>query len=167
MAGNKYLDLTTGLVTEKASNNSSAGAGDANKIVSLNSSGLIDNTMLPSSSAVTMTASENLAAGDLINIHDSSGAKVRKADASAESTRAHGFVIGAITSGSPGTVNLGFGINTGVSGLTIGANYFLSETSGAITVTAPTTSGAIVQGVGVAKAAAELLFIAGDLVVRA
>lgn len=41
MAGNKYLSNNAGAITEVVSIQSSAGAGDANKIVSLNASGVL------------------------------------------------------------------------------------------------------------------------------
>lgn len=48
MAGNKYISNSSGTLTEVASVNSSAGAGDANKIVSLNGSGVLDSTIVNS-----------------------------------------------------------------------------------------------------------------------
>ncbi len=68
MAGNKYLKTgSTGFPTEEASVQTSAGAGDAGKIVALNSSGLIDDTMLSIQAASqSMTAGESLSAGDFV-----------------------------------------------------------------------------------------------------
>lgn len=48
MAGNKVLTNVAGVITEIATNNTSAGAGDANKIVSLNASGVLDSTIINS-----------------------------------------------------------------------------------------------------------------------
>jgi hypothetical protein len=48
MPGNKVLVNNAGQITEVATNNSSAGAADANKIVSLNAQGLLDSTMVNS-----------------------------------------------------------------------------------------------------------------------
>ena len=48
MAGNKYISNNGGVLTEVATNNTSAGAGDANKIVSLNASGVLDSTIINS-----------------------------------------------------------------------------------------------------------------------
>jgi hypothetical protein len=47
MAGNKYLKMSGGRIQEEAAAQTSAGAGDAGKIVGLNSSGVIDPTMMP------------------------------------------------------------------------------------------------------------------------
>lgn len=48
MAGNKYLSNSNGNLQEVASNNTSAGAGDADKLVSLNASGVLDATVVNS-----------------------------------------------------------------------------------------------------------------------
>lgn len=49
MAGNAYLSvLTSGVRSLVRANQSSAGAGDAGKIVALNSSGKVDSTMVAS-----------------------------------------------------------------------------------------------------------------------
>jgi hypothetical protein len=92
MAGDKYIRIdSNGNLAELASVNSSTGASDANKIVSLNASGQIDITMLPTSGAITMTASEDIAAGALINIFNSTGIKVRNATNTGEATRSTRF----------------------------------------------------------------------------
>ena len=156
----KYLKLASGSIAEQAATASSAGAGDAGKIVELDGNGRLDLTFMPvgvGTEARTITASETLAAGDLVNIHNSTGNKVRKADAS-NGRRAHGFVLAAVTSGQPGTVYLEGSI-TGLSSLTPGAPYFLSGASaGLATATPPATSGHIVQQVGYAVSDTEISF---------
>jgi hypothetical protein len=85
MAGNKYLKNASGVITEEASIQSSSGAGDAGKIPALDSSGKLDSTMMPTgvgADTSSIATSEDLSAGNIVNVHDSSGAKVRKADAS-------------------------------------------------------------------------------------
>jgi hypothetical protein len=60
------------------------------------------------------------------------------------------------------------GTITGLSSLTIGARYYLSgSTAGAITTTAPTTAGHIVQYIGYAISATELVFEPSDPIVLA
>lgn len=158
MAGDKYLFWNGSAIAEKEADQASAGAGDAGKIIAADATGKIDSSWLPTGIAAdtaTIQASEDLAAGDMVNLHDVGGAwRVRKADASALGTRAHGFVLAAVTSGNNATVYFE-GSNTQRSGLTPGT-YFLSETAGAITQTPPTTSGAIVQEVGPSTAATVL-----------
>jgi hypothetical protein len=104
----------------------------------------------------TIAASENLAAGDFVNVHDSSGAKVRKADATTAGKEAHGFVLAVVTSGNNATVYFE-GTNTGVSGATPGPVY-LSATAGLTAATAPSSSGNVVQRVGVAVSATAINF---------
>lgn len=159
MAGDKYIYNNAGTLTEKAALQASAGAGDAGKIPALDAAGKLDTTMMPTGIAAdtaTITASEALAAGDLVNVWNSSGAKVRKADASTVGKEAHGFVLAAVSNGAAATVYFE-GTNTQVTGLTPGVQ-FLSTTPGIATTTAPSSAGNVVQRVGVATAAASLNF---------
>jgi hypothetical protein len=156
-----YLKISNGVPTDANANASSAGAEDAGKLVKLNGAGKIDDTMLPAATAAetrTMTTSEAVAAGDLVNIHDSAGAKVRKADATMAGKEAHGFVRAAALSGAAVTVYPEENVITGLTGLTPGARQFLHTTAGARTEAAPSTSGQVVQDVGVALSATEMLF---------
>lgn len=148
----KYIANNGGALSEVQPITTSAGAGDASKIPQTDGSGRLDITLMPlgiAAEVASIVASENLAAGDLINIFDSSGSiKVRRADASSPAKEAHGFVINSVTSGGTASVYYG-NINTGVSGLTIGLTYYLSgATPGAVTTTPPTTAGYIVQKIG-------------------
>jgi hypothetical protein len=160
MPGDKYLYNNAGTVTEKAAVQSSAGAGDAGKIPALDSTGRIDNSMMPTgigADTATITASEALAAGDLVNVWNSTGAKVRKADASVAGKEAHGFVLAAVSSGASATVYFE-GTDTQVTGLTPGVQYLSAATPGAATATAPSAAGNVVQRVGFATAATALNF---------
>lgn len=197
MAGRKFLKNNAGVITEEASVDASAGAGDAGKLVALNASGVlastivnsktssagavdsgkivaldgtgrIDNTMMPvgiGADTATITASENLAAGDFVNIWNSTGAKVRKADATTAGKEAHGFVLSAVTTGNPATVYFE-GSNTGVTGQTPGVVY-LSTTAGLATSTAPSAAGNVVQKIGYAISATAINVNAGDPIVLA
>lgn len=152
MSLDKFISLNTdGDLKEEQAIGSSAGSGDANKIVKTGSDGKIDGSLIPGSETLTLMASENLTAGDWVNVWNDGGtAKMRKADASnGMSHECHGFVLATITSGATGMF-YGEGINTQISGLTIGDMYFLSGTPGAESDTAPTTSGHILQKLGVA-----------------
>lgn len=164
----KYLYNNAGTTTEKEAINTSAGAGDAGKIVAADASGKLATSFLPTGvgpDTFTVTASEALAAGDLVNIWNSSGAKARKADASVAGKYAHGFVLAAVSSSGSALVYRS-GANTGVTGLTPG-DQFLSTTPGLATGTAPSGTGNVVQRVGMASAATELEFLAGDPIVLA
>lgn len=161
-AANKVVKQTAGGIIAPAVLNAaaaSAGAGDAAKMVQLDGTGRIDSTMMPvgiGADTASITASENLAAGDFVNIHNSTGVKVRKADATTAGKEAHGFVLGAVTSGNPGTVYFE-GTNTGVTGATPGVVY-LHTTAGGFTATAPAGAGNAVQRVGVAVSATAINF---------
>lgn len=157
----KTFNDTEGKETLADAINSSAGSGDANKIIKTNSSGLLDDTMLPSGvgrEVLTLPATEDLASGNWVNIYDSSGTmSCRKADA-ATAKPAHGFVLAAVTSGNTATIYLLGQKNTGKSGLTGGTVYFLSSVTPGGEATAPVfTSGYIVQRLGIASGADTVL----------
>lgn len=174
MSEGKYLAIgTDGKKTEEQAVQTSAGAGDADKIPRLDASGRLSTTMMPSgigADTKSIQASEDLAAGDYVNIYDDSGTtRCRKADASAANAgkRAHGFVLAAVTSGNNATVYFE-GANTQLSGLTGGETNFLSATTpGAVTATAPTTTGYILQELGVATSATEINTEIGEPIIRA
>lgn len=134
----------------------SAGAGDADKIVATGADGFIDPSFLPDSEQTVKIAGESLTARDAVNIYNDTGtAKVRKADASSFGTRAMGFVKDNFDADDPATV-FSEGVVGGFTGLTIGNPVFLSTTSGEITQTPPTGAGDIWQIVGEAYSATEI-----------
>jgi hypothetical protein len=151
----KYLkfDDTSKAMKEQEATTTSSGTGDAGKIVALNTDGKLHTSLLPTgigADTTVLPAYENLTAGNFVNIFSDTGTpKVRKADATSISKMAHGFVLDSVNQGSNATVYFE-GSNTQLSSLTPGATYFLSATAGAVTTTPPTTSGYIVQAVGVA-----------------
>lgn len=139
--------------------NTSAGAGDAGKLAALDSTGRLDATMMPVgvvADTQIITTSEALSAGDWVNIWNSSGAKVRKADATTAGKHAMGFVLSAFGSAASATVYFE-GTNTQVTGQTAG-DVFLSTTAGQGTSTAPSTSGNVVQPIGVATSTTTVNF---------
>lgn len=148
----KFVRISGTGITEQPGLVTSTGVADANKIVETGADGKLSTTLMPPGigpDVLSVQASENISAGDLVNIHDVAGAaRVRRADAS-NSREAHGFVLSSVTSGN--AVDVYFdGPITGLSGLTPGAKAFLSgSTPGGITTTPPTTVGHIFQQVGV------------------
>jgi len=106
---------------------------------------------------LTAVATETINAGALVNLWLSGGViKVRNADNTAEGKEAFGFVTSSYV--STDTVSIyQMGTIGGLSSLTIGSRYYLG-TSGGITLTAPTTTGTVVQWVGIAVSSTELLF---------
>lgn len=150
---------TTTPFAEESAITTSAGAGDASKLIGTDSGGKIDSTLMPTgfgSDTSTLTAGEALSAGNVVYLNGSGS--VLKADANAQAKEAIGFVLASIANAATGTVYFGSGFITGLSSLTPGARYFLSDTAGAITTTPPTGSGKIVQQVGFARSATVLYF---------
>ena len=164
MAGNKYIKQSSGNLVEEAAIQTSAGAGDAGKIPALDAAGRLDNSMMPAgigADTAAITASENLAAGDFVNIWNDGGTpKARKADATTAGKEAHGFVLASASAAASATVYFE-GPNTGVTGQTAGP-VFLSTTAGVATATAPSGTGNIVQRIGVATAATSINFEMGQ-----
>lgn len=156
----KYLENNGGQIREVQPVTTSAGAGDAGKIVQLDNTGKFDITVMPSGigvPTVALTTSETLAAGDLVNIWNNGGtANARKADAS-NGRRAHGYVLSGASSSTTATVYVQDNL-TGLTGLTPGAAYYLS-TTGTISTTAPSTSGHISQEIGTAISTTVISFI--------
>lgn len=162
MSTNKFLTLIDGVRQLVTAISTSSGAGDANKIVATSGTGYIDATLLPpgiGADSSTIQATENLAAGDFVNVYDLTGsARCRKADAS-NGRDANGFVLASVTSGQEATVYR-LGTNTSLTSLTAGTTYYLSASvAGAATATAPSTTGHIVQELGVAFDSTNLVFI--------
>jgi hypothetical protein len=154
------LDGTSNLAKELIPNTTSAGSADAGKLIALGAAGTLDASMLPASSggaSLTLTASEAIAAGALVNI-DSTG-KIRNANATDATKPAMGFVLAAIASSATGAVYFGGNINSGASGLTVGSPVYLSTTAGVSSTTAPSATGNLVQQVSpCAVSATEFVF---------
>lgn len=170
MAGDKYLYNNAGTTTEKAAIQTSAGAGDAGKIPAVDAAGKLDTSFMPvgiAAATAVVTASEALAAGDFVNIWNSTGAKARKADASTSGKEAHGFVLAAVSNGAAATVYFPGEENTQVSGATPGVVYLSDATPGGFTSTAPSGTGKTVQRLGIAVSATEIIFEPTTLVVLA
>lgn len=166
----KYIKQVSGVLTEQEALVSSAGAGDSGKIPALDSTGRLSTSMMPvgvAADTASIGSSENLVAGDFVNIWNEAGtAKVRKADAATAGKEAHGFVLAAVTSPAAATVYFE-GQNTQVSGQTPGVVFLSATTPGVATATAPSGSGNIIQTVGIATSATSINFELGTKVVLA
>lgn len=171
MAGDKFIYDNAGQLTEKASNQTSAGSGDAGKIPALDSTGRLDVSMMPvgvAQEVSVMVASENISAGAKVNIWNDSGTvKARNADATAVGKEANGFLLSSVTTGNSATVYGPSNKNTQLSGLTKGAIYYLDTVAGGITTTAPSATGNLVQRVGKAESTTALVFSPGETWVKA
>lgn len=169
----KYLKVNNdGVVAEEEGLVASTGAPDAGKIPALDASGKLDTTVLPAGvgpQTKMIAASENMTAPCIVNVHNSSGEKVRYADASAASAskKGVGFILANATTPNPVAVYFE-GEISGLAGLTPGATYFLSDsTPGGLVDTPVTTAGRILQKIGVATSATSLDFEPSDPIIRA
>lgn len=160
-----YTD-STGKTKNGFGAQSSAGAGDAGKLVALNPSGTIDTTMLPPGVELqtrSILASEDLSASALVNIYNNSGTpNVRNADNGAAGKEAVGFVLAAVTNGNNATVYVGSGLITGLTGLVPGTRYYTGAV-GALTTTPPdatnsANAGKFVQFIGYPDSVTEFSF---------
>ena len=158
----KYLGNVSGKLKEIQPVSTSAGAGDSGKLAQLDGTGRFDISFMPvgvGAEVSIMVTSENLTAGDFVNIYNNGGTITgRKADATTNAKPANGFTLSNVT--SPANVTI-YGIsnkNTALSGLTLGAEYYLSTTAGGVTATAPSAAGNVVQFLGKAESTSALVF---------
>lgn len=162
MSAKTFLRSVAGRFTEIFGVVTSAGAGNDGDIPALDSTGRLDISLMPvgiTPEVVSPVTSENLSAGNWVNLYLNGGVlTARKADATAAGKEADGFVLVGSTSPAAAVVYLE-GSNTGVSGLTIGTDYFLHTTAGSQTSTAPSASGNIQQPLGRATSATALMFV--------
>lgn len=168
MAVHKVIQIATdGKQSEYTGKASSAGASDSGEFIIADANGKLDVTYLPTgvgADALAATAGEALNAGDFVYI--SGTGTVLKADATSFTKRAMGYVLTAVANAATATVYFDDS-NSALTGLTIGAKYFLSATSGQATATAPVTSGQFVQPLGIATSATSIHVSIGEPIQRA
>jgi hypothetical protein len=150
-------------LTELVPNTTSEGSADAGKVIALDSTGKVSTTMMPTGIGAetrTVIASEAIVAGAFVNIYtNSSAANVRNADASTTGKEANGFVLAAVASAGAATIYPLGTLNNQRTGMTPGATQYLSPTTpGSTTETIPSTAGQLIQELGVADSATEVLF---------
>lgn len=121
---------------------------------------------LPTGIGETYVAGENLAAGDLVYLNSSG--QMMKADANTMGKEAIGFVQSAVASAASGTMYRGQGQITGLTGLTAGVLYILSNSvaGGVMAASSYTslTSPDFYQAVGRATSTTTLQFLAGPTI---
>jgi hypothetical protein len=99
-------------------------------------------------------ATEDINAGQLINVYSSAGdPRIRLANATAVGKPAHGFATTSVKSGAFGEF-VGEGVCRLISGLTPGVTYYLSNTAGLVAAGA----GTVLQRVGFAVGQTALIF---------
>lgn len=140
----------------------SAGAADAGKIVALDGSGKLDQSLLPTgvgANTVSAVASEAIGAGKFVDLWlDAGVVKCRLADNSNQRP-AWGYVKGAVAMAATATVYRMNTVNGALSGLTPGSDYWLGTAGGVVdTPLDPAASvGLLDQYLGKASSATELV----------
>lgn len=156
-------DASSGKFTETQPVTTSAGSGDAGKLIQLDGSGKLDASAMPPGFGVSTyvaNASGAISAGDAVYVNASS--LIARASAAVSGNPAIGFVLLGATNGTPATMYRS-GDNTAVTGLTPGARYYLSDsTPGAITATPVTGADKLSQYVGTALSATALAWNPDD-----
>ena len=115
---------------------------------------------------LAVTFSETVTFGALIQLFSNAGViNARNANSGTGGTSGavqpcHGFCASpaGVASGKTGFVQRNQGLLQGLSGLTVGADYWLKATNGQVQTTADTAAGHIEQHIGVALDAATISF---------
>lgn len=169
MPAKSFLRRVNGVFKEFLGVVQSAGAANAGDIPALDDNGRLDGSVMPSgfgADVVTAAATEAITAPALVNLYLAGGVlSVRNADKTAEGKEANGFVTSSISSGSSGQVSLS-GNLTGLTGLTVGARYYLG-TVGSPSASPASGAGAVDQYVGKSTSPTTIAFRAHDYIVKA
>ena len=157
----KVLRRVNGRTQQYTPVQASAGAADAGKIPALNAEGKIDPSMYEAGADQTMPvpASEAIGAGKFVNLWDDAGTLKARLAGNSNDRPAHGFVKNAAASAATATVYPLDAVNTALTGLTVGAVYYLGTAGDVITPALDATSaaaGSIDQKLGLATSATEL-----------
>lgn len=166
----KLLQRQNGVTRQYTPVQASAGSADAGKVPALGSDGKLDPSMYNNADPTQpVVASEAIAAGRFVNLYANAGVLNARLADSSNNRPAHGFVRSAAASAATATVYPLDGVNSALTGLTIGSTYYLG-TAGAVLATPldatdTANSGKIDQKLGVAKSATELLTDDYDYVV--
>lgn len=120
---------------------------------------------LPAGNPIRFMASEDIAAGHVVNIYQGTGgtfyARNAKPDDGYEPS---GFVLVAVASGDTASVYFS-GVNTAATGLSAGTVFLSTATAGLATSTVPTGNGKIVQPIGYATSATSYVHEIGTPIV--
>lgn len=167
MAASKYLARVSGRIAEVVATVTGGTAGQGGAIVALDDTGHLDTSIMPvgiGADTYAGTASGALTAGDFVAI---TAAGVVRASATSGGNQADGFVLAASTDGTACTVYFE-GRNTSLTDLTVGARYYLSDsTPGGLTTAPVSGTGKLHQYLGKAITTTSLAFEGDDAVLLA
>lgn len=154
----KLLRRISGITRQYTPITQSSGAASAGELPALNSAGKLDDTLFPDGMGAdtrTAVASESLTAGSFINEYSASGTWSARLADNSNGRPATGFVKAAVASSGTAVVYPLDATNGELTGLEIGAAYYLG-TAGAVTSTPldgtdASNAGKIDQRLGVAR----------------
>ena len=172
MATQRFLTRQAGKTKQAQALVASTGAADAGKMVATGTDGRLDQSVMPlgiGASTIVVDASEELAAGKFVNFWNDAGAlKVRLAD-NATGRPADGYVTESFTADTPATVYPLDGVNSNLTTLTVGGDYWLGTAGAVIAVPLDSSddanAGKIDQYLGKAKSATELITVDDSYVI--
>lgn len=164
----KYIALLNGVETEVEGTVTGGTVTQAGEIVALDATGRLDTTIMPVgvvADTYSGTAFENLTAANPF-VYIRSDGQIANASATSGGNATVGFVINNVS--AAGTALVYFeGRVTGLSGLTPGTRYYLSDSvAGGLTDTPVSGTGKLHQYLGRAITATSLTFEADDYIVR-
>lgn len=161
-----FLARVNGRIKQIIAIVTSAGAADAGKIVALDSGGKLDASLLPSgigANQVVVPTSENLSAGKLVNLYDNAGVLTARLADNSNARAAWGYVEAAVVSPANATVKRLNTVNSSLSGLTAGDQYWLGTAGGVIDAPLDpadvANAGKVCQYLGGASSATELVTV--------
>lgn len=165
----KYIALLSGIETEVEGTVAGGTAAQAGKLTALDGTGRLDPSIMPvgvTADTYSGTASETLTAANPF-VYVRSDGQVANASAATGGNPAIGFVLAGSAASAQALVYFE-GRVTGLSGLTVGARYYLSDTTpGGLTATPVSGTGKLHQYLGRAVSTTTLAFEADDHIVRA
>lgn len=159
-----FLASVGGIVTQLYGLVVSGGAADGGKIVALDETGRLDESVLPlgiGADTVSAVASETLGAGKFVNFFNDGGTFSARLADNSNGRFADGFVVEEFTATQTATVYPIDGVNAELTGLTAGSRYWLGTAGGVTSTPLDETdtgnAGKVSQYLGVAKSATELV----------
>lgn len=161
-----FLARVNGRIKQIVGTVVSLGAADAGKIPALDAGGKLDSSLLPAgigANQVVVPSSENLSAGEYVNLYDNAGVlTARKADNS-NGREAWGYVNAAVVSPANATVKRLNTVNGSMTGLTPGGKYWLGTAGGVVSAALDPTdadnANKVCQYLGEASSATELVTV--------
>lgn len=160
----RYLARVAGKTKQVVALVASSGSSDAGKMVATDTDGRLSPTVMPlgiGPSTNVVVASEDISAGKFVSFfYDAGVLKCRLADNS-NGRPADGYVTATYVTNDPATVYPLDGVNSNMTGLTVGAAYWLGTAGGVIAVPLDeedsNNANFISQYLGKAKSATELI----------